>query len=222
MTGGETIAAGFPSKFVDVIKAFDSHERGILFQWVAGSPFGISSPLREALTELLGLKIHNEPFLAMDYTLDWLHAALTCYLEPTAWQTPQPLSAPLITGSQEDVDLVLAWEDERPHLALIEAKGFTGWSNKQMASKASRLGEIFSPAVLDVVDTHFILVGPSRSKGLLTDVWPDWMRRDGLVHFVEIPDPGPRWSVGRLDPLPGPDRVPTVWTSWRPTPRRWQ
>ena len=63
-----------PSNFVDVIKGFDSHERGILFQWAAGAPFCISAKLRESLEDKLRFAIPSAPFVAMDYTLDWLYA----------------------------------------------------------------------------------------------------------------------------------------------------
>lgn len=61
-----------PSRFVDVIRGFDSHERDILFQWAAGAPFSISGDLRAALSRVLQTDVPVAPFIAMDYTLDWL------------------------------------------------------------------------------------------------------------------------------------------------------
>lgn len=119
-------AGDVPTGFLEVLKAFDSHERGILFHWASGSPFSLSPLRREKLFKTLGTPVPEKPFMAMDYTLDWLHAALTCYLDPTAWSTPRPLTAPAITGSQEDVDLLLAWEDQALHLPLIKTKGLHG------------------------------------------------------------------------------------------------
>ncbi len=158
----------------------------------------------------------------MDYTLDWLHAAITCYLDPNAWDEPQPLGDGTIAGSQEDVDLLVAWEEKGPHLVLIEAKGFTGWSNKQMRSKADRLKAIITPKVLEEIDAHFVLVGPSRSKGLQTEFWPEWMRKQGRTHFVKLTDPGPRWSVRRSEPALEPATSSTKWCRWSVAPRRWK
>jgi len=114
-------AAAPPTDFVKVIQAFDSHERGILFQWSAGSPFVLSAQLRQRLGDAVQVDVPGDAYVAMDYTLDWLHAAITCYLDPNAWDEPQPLGDGTIAGSQEDVDLLVAWEEKGPHLLLIEA-----------------------------------------------------------------------------------------------------
>ena len=221
---GSDVQPVLPTRFEEVIKAFDSHERGILFQWAAEGPFALSPSRCQALSELVGVRIPARPYLAMDYTLDWLHAAITCYLTPTAWQVPQPIVGKTITGSQEDVDLLVAWEDDRPRLLLVEAKGFTGWSNKQMASKAARLESIITPPVLERIDVHFVLVGPSESKGLLTDTWPAWMRHENRVHFLQVDDPGARRGVRRSAPghphETGPVSKP--WSHWSTVPRKWQ
>jgi hypothetical protein len=210
-----------PTSFVDIIRSFDSHERGILFQWAAGSPFSISEALRGDLSVALKAPVPENPFVAMDYTLDWLHAALTCFSNPSAWSEPQPIQPKKIVGSQEDVDMLIAWEDPAPHLALIEAKGFTGWTNKQMASKAQRLGAIFSDDVRALVDVHFVLAGPKPSAGLKTDGWPEWMRATGRVHTLDIGDPGPRWGVRRAQPDGVGADGKTNWTQWRPVARFW-
>lgn len=221
MTAAE-LGAGYPSGFVQVLEAFDSHERGILFQWAAGRPFALSPERAQALSDAIGVKIPDRPYLAMDYTMDWLHAAITCYLNPGAWREEQPLTPNTITGSQEDVDLIIAWEDERPHLLLVEAKGFTGWSNKQMASKAARLQAICTRAVLDEIDVQFVLVGPSESKGLIVMDWPEWMRKENRVHFLPIADPGARWGVRRSgETVPTVSGEPKTWSHWSATARKW-
>ena len=44
------------------------------------------------------------------------------------------------TGNQEDADLLVAFEQgDIIHLMLVEAKAETGWTNKQMCSKAKGL-----------------------------------------------------------------------------------
>jgi hypothetical protein len=80
-----------------------------------------------------------------------------------------------LAASQEDVDLLIAWEDLRGrHLVLIEAKGFTGWSNAQMNRTTARLGAIFTEELRHQFDVHLFLAGPSPAKGLNVDDWPDW------------------------------------------------
>lgn len=224
-----------PTNFVDLLRAFDSHERGILFQWAAGEPFAISEALQRTLSQTLGVQVPRRPFVAMDYTIDWLHAAMTCFRDRRAWSEPQDNPAVRIpgsrravqpiSGSQEDVDLLLAWEDDEvPRLVLIEAKGYTGWSNKQLASKAGRLTAVFTDEVRASVDVHFVLAGPQASAGLDTGVLPPWMKIEGRVHFLEIDEPGPRWGVRRSDPRHLTDddgNTVRSWKTWRPVQRRW-
>ncbi len=190
-------------------------------QWAAGSPFTLPDRLAAHLSDALDVQVPGAPFVALDYTLDWLCAAVTCFTEPAAWTQPQPLVPGAVTGSQEDVDLLIAWEDDAPHVVLIEAKGFTGWSNKQMASKASRLDAIFTDAVRRTVDVHFVLAGPKPSAGLNTSGWPAWMTGENRVRFVEIPNPGSRWAVQRTGPASAAGEAANTWTMWRAVPRVW-
>ncbi len=200
---------------MEALSAFDSHERGILLQWAAGGSFAVSDDLRATLGAGLGVKVPRQPYVAMDYTLDWLHAALTCFQDASAWVSPQRNGPSLVEGSQEDVDLLIAWEDTAPRLILLEAKGFTGWSNKQMTSKAKRLDAILPEPVRAAVDVHLVLAGPKPTVGLKTDFWPDWMHKEGRIHFLVMPSPGPRWSVRRGTEAGGNPNT------WQAVPRTW-
>src|SRR4051812_47521961 len=125
----------------------DSHERPILLQWATGTQFRLADDVRKEVGAAVGgVHVPPDAYVAMDYTLDWLYAAVRWYLDARLNLDPQFKSAPVLwpngmalSASMEDIDLVVAWEDQRPHLLLVEAKGFTGWTNKQLASKASRL-----------------------------------------------------------------------------------
>lgn len=91
-------------------------------------------------------------YAAMDYHLEWLHAALwsvgqtdpefkACPIKRHPFETPP--SEPKqhdVMGNQEDADLVLVIEDgDHTYLVLIEAKGDSSFSRSQLASKLSRL-----------------------------------------------------------------------------------
>ena len=68
----------------------------------------------------------------MDYHLDWIHASLFLTLPGNDSQAVHPNSGRVATGTQEDVDLLVAFEEgDITHLLLIEAKAETGWTNKQ-------------------------------------------------------------------------------------------
>ena len=63
------------------------------------------------------------------------------------------------------------------HLVLIEAKAYLPWTNKQLASKAKRLKEIFGDdgKAHDAVKSHFVMMTGRLSGKIDTDSWPDWM-----------------------------------------------
>lgn len=213
------------SSYIDNLRLLDSHERPILIQWAQGGPLSLGDEMRRQLEQILGLPnpIPKDAFVAMDYTLDWLFAAIQLTQGAARDSIHEwPVDPAALRASIEDIDLLVAWVDEtgHPHTILIEAKGYTGWSNKQMASKASRLDAIFPDHLEEDFDVHFVLAGPKESNGLVTDDWPKWMRRDGRTHFAVIPDPGDRMSVQRCD-LKGKPTSAQPETRWRLVPRTW-
>ena len=72
---------------------------------------------------------------AMDYHLDWLNGALELDF---AYGRGDPIGS-RITGSQEDIDLLLAFDTpnhlKHDHIVLVEAKGVISFSNSQLESK---------------------------------------------------------------------------------------
>jgi len=167
---------------------------------MTGTKFALSEALRAQLFNMLNTSVPEQTYVAMDYTLDWLHAALTCYFNGGAWKTLLPINSPLeVSATQEDVDLLIAWDDSTgKHLVLIEAKGFSGWSNKVMHHKAQRLGVICDERVRQTVDVHFVLAGHTPTQGLDCTEWPAWMSQEGRLHFLTITPPEQRWAVQRV------------------------
>lgn len=207
--------------YVDSLRSFDSHERGILLQWALGEDFRLADSIRRDLSRMIGRVVPADAFVAMDYTLDWLYAAMARTLDKAPLSQPHPWPASgALRASIEDIDLLVAWEDQDgKHTLLMEAKGFTGWTNKQMSSKAVRLGVIFEGCLAKTFDVHFVLCGPSPSKGLDISAWPKWMRNNDRVHFQAIKSPGERWFVQRCDQSGKPMRE--GFTHWKLVQRKW-
>lgn len=203
------------------LESLDSHERPILFQWATGRRFEIGDEVRGQLEKTIHRKIPADAFVAMDYTLDWLYAATVIQLgaEPSTSPQPWPANPSLLQASIEDIDLLIAWEDNGPHTVMVEAKGFTGWTNKQMQSKINRIAAIFASGLEAVFDVHFVMTGPKLSKGLKTADWPEWTGSPERRHFVPIPDPGTRYAVQRCTA----DGKPTshMPTHWQLVERKW-
>ena len=73
---------------------------------------------------------------------------------------------------------------------LLEAKLETGWTNKQLKSKAERLSRIFDDRIRSEIATpYFILLSPRMPQRVATDAWPDWMKPGGDLQWMDLPRP---------------------------------
>lgn len=111
----------------------------------------------------------------MDYHLDWLVAALEAYKAgENGCSDPIENSDNLITGTQEDIDLLVAFDET---LVLIEAKADTAWVNKQVSSKLLRLAAIerrFGEQTMQKI--RLVLMSPARPQKLVDkNPWPKCM-----------------------------------------------
>lgn len=192
----------------DVLRLFNRKERNLLVRAVLGqkhSELRLAEAFRAEVADQLGIGIPADAWWATDFHINWLAAALAIYCEGDARlnqaraNVPQPLPATgprLVTGSQEDVDLVIATGE---HLIMIEAKGYEPWSNSQLASKLARLellhaehqqlAALFERTPLRF---HLLLMSPTKPTKLKKDmVWPRWAV-DGVGR--------PRWLCMDLPP----------------------
>ena len=129
----------------------------------------------------------------MDFHLDWIQMAL--YLADHGDSPPCVIPNEdnrLVGGNQEDIDLLIAFEDagtHETHIVLVEAKADTGWTNKQLTSKANRLSLIFDKQSYGTeLVTHFILMSLKRPKKIETNAWPPWMRArtPNAIHWLPL------------------------------------
>ena len=108
------------------------------------------------ICEITGLELPPKVFLAIDYHLDWLHAALVIAGEGKSssdvkWNPAKPAHFVFprgpegerqISRTQRDIDLLVAYDDPKAKVAqllLIEAKFDTSWGNPQFKPGASFL-----------------------------------------------------------------------------------
>ena len=219
-----------PRTLLDALRAFDSKERAMLVRLATGGDeFRLSPAFRTKVKAACGLDVPEDAFAATDFHLDWLYAALwLTSKEARGWDVwygrgDAPLGEPAalrVTGSQEDIDLLVAWRaGERHHLLLCEAKAFSGWTNAQMVRKTARLTAIFGAdgTAFPGVAPHLVLVGPKPSAGLHTTAWPAWALRDGAPPFIALDNPGDRYKVTRCDAAG--NATQTAWTHWKAEPR---
>lgn len=178
---------------------FNRKERFLLAEWALGAPdFPLGDGFRDTLRRECGIDVPDRAFVATDYHLDWVYAALCLAYGRASVGEPSPSPAPpsgfakgerALTASQEDIDLLVAFTDDvgRDHMVFIEAKAYSGWTNKQLRHKARRLGAIFG----DRGDTWpatptLVLTGPKLPTGIKKEGWPAWTQRTG---FIAMPKP---------------------------------
>ena len=181
---------------IEILESFNRKERFFLVAQAlgcsnsAGEPaFSLSDSFRKQLDEIIKpTAIPEEPamvFVAMDYHLDWLQAALI--LAHTSQDEKSKFcndgkEGQIIKGTQEDVDLLVAFKaGETFHLILVEAKAYSGWTNKQLLSKAERLRTIFGEngKKWSDVQPYFCVMSPKESEGLKLECLPKWMLYNG-------------------------------------------
>lgn len=149
----------------------------ILIDYALGS-FTLADQFRRDLEVCLKLDIPAESFIALDYDLEWLTASLLAPEHPDEATNFRRIYEG-VPSTFPDVDLLIAFRSgEVFYLILVEAKGYTGWLNKQMLVKAKYLAKVFGdkgdnyPGAVP----HFCMVAPKDPpERLTTGEWPQWM-----------------------------------------------
>ena len=185
------------------LRKFNRKERFFLLRHAIGCKyFNLSDGFCRSLEVAFGTNLPKTPYFAIDYHLDWLYAA-AFLATPAARDAekqgkttfPMPKKPGLLTATQEDIDLLVAFPDASDetvtHLLLLEAKGVTGWTNKQLRSKAKRLEAIFGTNGDEwshqgvAIKPRFAIISPKQPSELECSGYPRWMKdkKEGLVHI---------------------------------------
>lgn len=202
-------------QLIENLRSFNSKERFFLIGHILGNTeFAPSEAFTEIAEDKVGLKIPDESFAAMDYHLDWLYASLCLTFNDGGESQIFANTDQIIKAQQEDIDFIIVFaEEDFCHVILIEAKGVTGWTNKQMNSKAMRFGEIFGSdgKKWPRVKPHFVLLSPRRPKYLDVSKWPNWMAVRDQLPWIELPVPTGLRKVTRCNSEGQEDRNGQFW-----------
>jgi hypothetical protein len=147
---------------VEALRKFNRKERYWLIRNALGENSEKLDPkFRESLDEALSIQVREDAWWAMDYHLDWLVGALYLFSkgEGVAYEKQCNSNPRLVNGTQEDVDLIIAFDKT---LIFIEAKGDAGWDDKQLNSKIGRLQNIADKKYFEGVETYFIFMAPKN------------------------------------------------------------
>jgi len=203
-------------KLIEYLRDFNSKERFFLIGQILDNPkFKPSEKFRKELGKTLGLQIPEQVFSAMDYHIDWIFASLELAAHgDTLRSHPNPNK--IIKAQQEDVDFLIAYDDNKQtHLIFIEAKGVTGFTNKQMDSKMERLKQIFGDSgnKYQNVTPHFILMAPSEpTTRLHSNKWPAWAKNTNKnVICLKLSTPENLKSISRCNENGDENKKGTHW-----------
>lgn len=120
------------SELVDMLRKFNRKERYWLLRNALGSKSEVlDEDFRSRLAKSVDFEIPKSAWWAMDYHFDWMVGALHM-LSNGNLNEPEAKENELVTGSQEDIDLLIAFDKT---LLFVEAKADTSWNTEQWDSK---------------------------------------------------------------------------------------
>ena len=190
------------SDLIKTLKSFNRKERFFLLRNALGKQdFKLSEKFRRALSKSAGSpQIPDNAFVAIDYHLDWLYASLFLACCKPEEEQPYCNEIRVSTGTQQDIDLLVAFKTENTHhLILVEAKGYGSWDNKQLERKTERLCKIFGndgKKYDSDVKPYICITSPECPKKIKTDKWPEWMmNKNGKPKWFKLCLPGERRTV---------------------------
>lgn len=184
---------------------------------IHGHGLALGEDFRSRLETAVGWDVPEHAWMAMDYHLSWIAGALNWKAGATGPDALNnlPTASASVTGTQEDVDLILAWATPDSYrVLLVEAKGVTAWTNKQATSKIDRLKHIIEQAQdlpLDV-EWRYVLASPKASAKLTTKDWPSWATSsDGSPYWLPLNIPPTLVKTQRCDDSGKPSSSGTHW-----------
>jgi hypothetical protein len=203
---------------IDNLERLNRKERFFLIGRVLGNPnFRMDAKFRTELGSAFHLDVPEDAFVAMDYHLNWIYAAAVLTFSTPEGDRIYDNGGKFIDGTQEDVDLLVAFTDKSntSHLIMLEAKGVTAFSNKQFRHKMDRFKIIYGDngqLWQNQVKPYFGFISPRRPQRLLLDKCPLWLKVDNEIPWLELPIPGNRLAVFGCDEAGEPNEERAFWT----------
>jgi len=205
------------STFIDNLDKLNRKERFFLIGLALGNPgFKLDRLFQQKLSEEFGVVIPDNVFVAMDYHLNWIYAAAALTFGNPVRDKLFDNKFGIINGTQEDVDLLVAFEDASGicHLIMLEAKGVTAFSNSQFRHKMDRFRSIFGEngRRFSRIKPYFGLVSPRKPTGLRYDLCPLWLKHGDDIPWFEMSIPRDRLTVFGCDKEGRPNQRRALWT----------
>jgi hypothetical protein len=182
---------------IDNFKSFNRKERFYLIGQMLEKPaFRMDDKQLDEISKLIKVKIPSEYFAAMDYHLDWIYASLfltendaNIAFERNFTEKDGIKIDYQISGTQEDVDFLLAFVDHEntTHIVMIEAKGDSYFSNAQLDSKNKRFKAICgNENTWPNVRPHFIICSPKKPQKINIEEPAYFMFKEFKLPWLEL------------------------------------
>jgi hypothetical protein len=207
----------------DALRALNRRERFLLVGWALDRlTFQLGWEFREQLNRVLAqgrfpVETPADAFIAMDYPMLWVEAALDWSLGDMRLHEPKGLGTGAVTEASfkqhaQDADLLIAFPSGQAYdVVFIEAKGVMRWDYEQMASKLARIDAMAAIYPATAFRPHFVTVGPTKPDQASLEshsheiraILPRWaVGPDGQVRWLRLPQPLARRvrpTRGKLD-----------------------
>ncbi|WP_421344222.1 hypothetical protein [Aeromonas veronii] len=210
------------NSLIDNLKSFNRKERFYLIGQMLGNPeFRMDDKQLDEISKLIEVKIPREYFAAMDYHLDWIYASLFLTQDhgekifPRNFIDNNKKVYLQISGTQEDVDFLLAFIDpeNKTHIVMIEAKGDSYFSNGQLDSKNKRFKAIFgNENTWPNVRPHFIICSPKKPQKINIEEPAYFMFKNITLPWLELDMGNGKNKVTRCDKEGEPYNNGEYWT----------
>ncbi|MDX7831595.1 hypothetical protein [Aeromonas dhakensis] len=210
------------NSLIDNLKSFNRKERFYLIgQMLGNSEFRMDDNQLDKISKLIGLTIPRKYFAAMDYHLDWIYASLFLTQEHDEKTFPRNFIDNKkkidlqISGTQEDVDFLLAFVDHEntTHLVMIEAKGDSYFSNGQLDSKNKRFKAIFgNENTWPNVKPHFLICSPKEPQKINVEEPAYFIFKNSKLPWLELDMGEGKNKVTRCDEEGEPYNNGEYWT----------
>lgn len=185
------------NELIKNLKSFNRKERFYLVGQMLGNPeFLMDNKQLDEISKLIGFTIPRKYFAAMDYHLDWIYASLyltqnncTDCVKRNFIETDGIKVDYQISGTQEDVDFLLAFVDHEntTHIVMIEAKGDSYFSNGQLDSKNKRFKAVFgNENTWPNVRPHFIICSPKKPQKINIEEPAYFMFKNLTLPWLEL------------------------------------
>jgi hypothetical protein len=204
------------SDLISNLEKLNRKERFFLIRKTMGdNAFILGRSFLDELRSKFGFYVPNDAFVAMDYHLNWIFAAMSLSFCKPVRDNIYDNKDGTVDGTQEDIDLLIAFDDNSglTQLIMLEAKGVGAYDNDQLAHKMGRFKCIFGKdgRRFPKVKPHFGLMSPHEPRHLHGEVCPSWLRVNEETPWIRMPIPE-RLVLFGCDEDGGPDQKRDFWT----------